>query len=667
MTDSLQLTAANLVLLASSLWIAGLALPFLLGDKTNDRLMAFIMLAGSLLTIAGAAVAWNSPEHFNLLHWIKFGLTRADCRIDQLSVPFLSLLGLLGSASAIASPSYTAQLGGQGRRNHYWKLSFIFLIGLLYVIISENGICFLVFWEVMSLACVALLASDHVKHRVQHAAFVYLAATRTSTAFFTAAFLWMHQLTGSWNLSDWHFDNHHTIPAAVLVLLGVCTKAGIWPMHVWLPYSYPEVPAPTSVLMCGIMSKLAMLVLLRLLVCGHCTSVTIACIAIALGTISAVWGVLFALMERDLKRILAYSSVENMGLILMAIGLSMLAGARGLTMVQDVATAAALFHIINHAIFKALLFLGASSVERSVHTRDLALLGGIAKAMPWTMLCFFVGAVSICAMPPLNGFASKWLLYQSFFRLSFEHAPLIERAVAMGMVGTLAFVGALSLAAYTKAVGIAFLGRPRSAAASRAKESKDHNPDGLIFSQILLACACVTIGTSVPIVLDYLTPALTQLTHHPGLVGSQLFPLPQGELSLIGALTVALVYLFVLGRKSADIRSYITWDCGFGPTSARAEETGSSFSHPIGRIFSQVLQLRVTTEITGKDRRHFPESVKVATNMTPIVETNLYKPAMQVLNWLSSSLARMQTGSIHIHLLYVFLTMILLVFLGTHI
>ena len=665
--DSLQLTAANLILGATSLWILGIAWPFFFGDKTNDRFMAFLMLAGCLMTIAGAAMSWNNPEQFNLLQVLKFGLTRADCRVDQLSVPFLMLLGLLGSASAIASPAYTAQLGGQARRNHYWKLTFVFLIGLLYVIVSENGICFLVFWEVMSLACVALVASDHVKHRVQHAAFVYLAATRTSTAFLTAAFLWMHHVSGSWNLADWHFDTHHSIPAAVLLLLGVCTKAGIWPMHVWMPYTYAEVPAPTSVLMCGLMSKLAMLILLRLLVAGHCTNITIACIAITLGTVSALWGVLFALMERDLKRILAYSSVENMGLILMAIGMSMLAGARGLTMVQDVATVAALFHIVNHAIFKALLFLGASSVERSVHTRDLALLGGIAKAMPWTMLCFFIGSIAICAMPPLNGFASKWLIYQSFFRLAFENAPLIERAVAMAMVGVLAFVGALSLAAYTKAVGIAFLGRPRSVAASRAKESKDHNPDGLIFSQILLACACVTLGTSVPIVLDYFSPALVQLTHHQGLAGSTLFPLPQGELSLVGALTVALVYLFVLGRKSADIRSYITWDCGFGPTSSRAEETGSSFSHPIGRIFSQVLQLRVTTEITGKDRRHFPESVKVSTNMTPVVETSFYKPAMQVLNWLSSSLARMQTGSIHIHLLYVFLTMVLLVFLGTHI
>jgi NADH:ubiquinone oxidoreductase subunit 5 (subunit L)/multisubunit Na+/H+ antiporter MnhA subunit len=419
--------------------------------------------------------------------------------------------------------------------------------------------------------------------------------------------------------------------------------------------------------MCGLMSKLAMLILLRLLLGGHCTNITVACIAIALGTISALWGVLFALMERDLKRVLAYSSVENMGLILMAIGLAMLAGARGLTVVQDIATAAAIFHIVNHALFKALLFLGAASVERSAHTRDMAVLGGIAKQMPWTMLCFFIGAIAICAMPPLNGFASKWLLYQSFFRLSFEHAPLIERAVAMGMVGILAFVGGLSLAAYTKAVGIAFLGRPRSALASRAKESKENSPDGLIMAQILLACSCLMIGMLVPFVLNFLSPAIAQLTAHPGLVGSSLFPLPQGELCFIGAITVGVIYLFILGRKSADIRSYITWDCGFGPTSARSEETGSSFSHPIGRIFSQVLQLKVTTEITGKDRRHFPELVKVATNMSPIVETKFYNPAMKLLNWISSSLARIQTGSIHIHLLYVFLTMVLLVFLGTHI
>ncbi|MBU6451197.1 MAG: hypothetical protein KGS72_05440 [Cyanobacteria bacterium REEB67] len=625
------------------------------------------MILGCFFTIAGAALCWKNPIHFNPLAILHFGLSQLTCRVDQLCVPFLVLLGVLGTASAIASPSYTTLSKDQAKRNHYWKLTFLFLIGMLYVIVSANAIAFLVFWEIMSLACVTLLASDHVKHRVQHAAFVYLVATRMSTAFLTAAFLWMHQLSGSWFLADWRFDTPQSVLAAVLVFIGVCAKAGIWPMHVWMPYSYPEVPAPTAVLMCGLMSKLALLLMLRLLLIGNCTNAAIAFVAIGLGTISALWGVLFALMARDLKRLLAYSSIENMGLILMTFGVAMLAGARGLTTVQDIAVAAILFHIINHALFKSLLFLGASSIERSVHTRDLALLGGIAKAMPWTMLCFFIAAVAICALPPLNGFASKWLVYQSFFRLTFDRAPLVERAMAMALVGILAFVGALSLATYTKAVGITFLGRPRSAAASRARESKDSNPDGLIQAQILLAVICVTIGTSVPLVLQMLTPAIIQLTKHGSLQAALLFPLPQGELCLVGAITVSVIYLFVLGRKSADIRQYITWDCGFGPTSARAEETGSSFSHPIGRIFSNVLQLEVTTEISGKDRRHFPEKIMVQTNMTSLVEAHLYAPVVRLLNWTSSSLARIQTGSIHIHLLYVFLMMVLLVFLGTHI
>jgi hydrogenase-4 component B len=665
--DPTTFSAANLFTSASAIWLGGLAISAVGREKVKSNFLAFLMLAGALLTLAGAAISWNQSIEYNQLQYICFGLARADSLVDPLSVPFLALLGLLGSATAIASPCHTAALNSQGKRGHYWKLSFIFLIGMQQVLLAANGIAFLVFWEIMSLSSAALVASDHIRHRAQRAAFAYLTATRISTALITAAFLWMHHNTGSWSLSAWHFGTEQSLVAAFFLLFAVCTKAGVWPMHVWLPLAYPEPPGPTSALFSGLVGNMAIFLLMRLLLAGQCSHLSIAYAAIALGTISSLWGVLFALMERDLKKLLAYSTVENMGIILTAIGVAILAHCHNLTAIATLAAAAALFHTLNHGLVKALLFLGAASVERAVHTRELTALGGLAKNMPWTMLCFFIGSLSICAMPPMNCFASKWLVYQTFFQLSYANAPILERAMSLAMVGILAFVGALSLACFTKAVGIAFLGRPRSNAAAKAKESTTNGPDGLIIAQLLLAVACVMIGTSVPIALDGLAPAVRQLTHDQFLVGSSLFPIPQGQLALVGGILVSSIYLFVLGRRSAEVKSYITWDCGFGPLSTRAEETGSSFSHPIGRIFSQILQLKVTTEISGKDRRHFPESVRVETFMTPILETKLYRPVMGIFDWLSSSLVRLQTGSIHIHLLYVFLTMVLLVFLGTNI
>lgn len=657
---------ANAYLATTIVWLFGLALTSLAGNKIKDSFLGLLMFVGSAMTVAAGALSWSTSFQFNQLSFLTFGLASADGRIDPLCVPFFILLGLLGCASALASPSYTATLATVGKRSHYWKLSFIFLIGLQQTLLSANGIAFLVFWEIMSLASAALIVSDHASHRTQRAGFAYLTATRTATALLTAAFLWMHQINGTWTMSEWHFESARAFPAALLIVLGVCTKAGVWPMHVWMPLAYPKPPAPTTVLLSGMVGKMAIFLLIRLLLVGHCQSLSIAYTLLALGTISAVWGVLFALMERDLKRMLAFSSVENMGLIIMAIGVAVLANNRHVPAITAIATAGAIFHSINHGLTKGLLFLGASSVERATRTRDMSALGGLAKNMPWTMLCFFIGSLSICALPPLNGFASKWLIYATFFRLSFEHASLLERAMGLAMVGVMAFVGALSLACYTKAIGIAFLGRPRTAVAGKAKETADGQPDGLIYGQILLTVACVLIGTSVPLALDCLAPALRELTGDPYLSASLLFPIPQGQLTFVGAMMVASIYVVLLGQKSGSVKSYITWDCGFGPLSTRAEETGSSFSHPIGRIFSGILQLRTSTEISGKDRRHFPEKVKVNSFMTPILETKIYGPLVRIFTWLSESLVRLQTGSIHIHLLYVFLTMILLVFLGTN-
>lgn len=656
---------ANVFLLASASWLAGLVLTTIFGSKLKDSLYAFLMFLGSALTVAAGVLSWSTSFEFSELGFLTFGLASPNCRVDPLCVPFFILLGILGCASALASPSYTGSLTEGDRRNRYWQLTYVFLIGLLQTLLSANAISFLVFWEIMSLSSCALIASDYKRHRAQRAAFGYLTATRTSTALLTAAFLWMHYLSGSWTMSDWHFELRAALPASIMILLGACTKAGVWPMHVWMPLAYPKPPAPTTVLLCGMVGKMAIFLMIRLLLLGRCQDLTVAYILLGLGTISAVWGVLFALMERDLKRMLAFSSVENMGLIALAIGVAVLANCRHLPTVTALATAAAIFHSINHGLTKALLFLAASSVERATRTRDMSTLGGLAKKLPWTMLCFFIGSLSICALPPLNGFASKWLIYETFFRLSFERAELPERAMGLAMVGVLAFVGALSLACFTKAVGIAFLGRPRSAAAAKASEGSG-KPDGLISGQLLLAGACVLVGVSVHLSLECLAPALRELNGDPFLTVSQLFPIPQGQLTLIGAATVAAIYVLLLGSKSSSVRNYITWDCGFGPLSTRAEETGSSFSHPIGRIFSGVLQLRTSTEITGRDRRHFPEAVKVNSFMTPILETKIYRPLVHMFTWLSESLVRLQTGSIHIHLLYVFLTMLLLVFLGTN-
>jgi hydrogenase-4 component B len=402
----------------------------------------------------------------------------------------------------------------------------------------------------------------------------------------------------------------------------------------------------------------AIYAMIRLLIMNDCISLAIGYVALTLGIISAVWGVLFGLMEHDLKRLLAYSTVENIGLLIAGIGMTLLCKCTAHPLIAMFALTGVLFHAVNHGLFKSLLFLGAGSVDTQAHTRDLGFLGGLAKSMPWTMTCFLIGSVAICALPPLNGFASKWLLYQSFFQLSFQSDSIIDRAIALSLIGVLSVVGALSLAMFAKAAGIGFLGRPRSDSANKVKECTP----GMIAAQLILASACIFLGVWVTPVLHQLNPICSVGLHYSRDAAS-LFTIPQMAMSVIGIITVALILKLVLVNQP-DVRKYVTWDCGYGELPARAEETGSSFSQPIGAIFSVILQYRISTEIKGRDRRHFPELIHTDVHRLSFLEHYVYRPGIAGLQWLSRSLVKLQTGSIHVHLLYVFMTMLILVCVG---
>jgi hydrogenase-4 component B len=341
-----------------------------------------------------------------------------------------------------------------------------------------------------------------------------------------------------------------------------------------------------------------------------------------------------------------------------SIGVALLCKCSNHPIVATFAFAGVLFHIINHGLFKSLLFLGAGSVDAQAHTKDLGFLGGLAKNMPWTMTAFFVGSVAICALPPLNGFGSKWLLYQSFFQLSFQADSLVDRGIALAVIGTFSVVGALSLATFAKAVGIGFLGRPRSEMAVKARECSH----GMIVAQILLASSCILLGVYSAPLLHGISPICQAGLKSP-LDAGELFTIPQMVLCMAGLVIVGLVYMRVYG-STLSLREYITWDCGYGDLPVRAEETGSSFSQPIGRIFGSLLQYRMNTEIKGRDRRHFPELIRIDVQMLPFLEHFVYRPGIEFLTSLSNALVKLQTASIHVHLLYVFMTMLLLVCVG---
>lgn len=606
----------------------------------------------ALLAIFGGEASFCFPAPWYL------GNAQFSFFVDPLSRWFLGIIGIVGIASAFFSPGYLDHLKNKISIGIIWAALAILFASMTGVIIAANAISFLFAWELMALSSFALVAADHERRSIRRAAMIYLGATRTGTGFLMAGFLWMHHLTGSWSFHDWHIIGPTALVPALLIFIGLATKAGCWPFHIWLPIAHPAAPAPVSAVMSGIMIKTAIYAMIRFFIIGSpIVAPHIGFIILTLGAISAFWGVLFALLQQDLKRLLAYCSVENIGIILMGIGIAILGREMHLPLMAQFGLVAALFHTLNHAIFKGLLFFCTGTVDARTHIRDVEKLGGLIHRMPWTAATFIIGSMGICALPPLNGFASEWMLYRSFFELAMHGSAVGVRWGGLLLMGWLAMTGALAIACFVKAVGVVFLGLPRSKQAASATEGDK----GMVASQAILAGTCIALGLSVPALLV----PLGRIAVEPGtpnlLRMGWTIPLPMLAILLVATVTALAVWLITLSRKS-PARKYITWECGFGKLGSRMQYTGSSFAQPISRLFGAVYNYKL---VVRRNRRQFSDNVVATLAHEPYLETRVYTPLTRVVSRLSGIfLLRLQAGSIHQYLLNMIIVLLLLLWLG---
>ena len=468
-------------------------------------------------------------------------------------------------------------------------------------------------------------------------------------------FFWAHALTTSWNFQDWNLHGPQATGPAVLIAIGFLTKAGSWPFHLWLPIAHPAAPSPVSAVMSGVMIKTAIYGIMRMFVIGGIQVPWLGWTLVALGAISAAWGVLISLLQGDLKRVLAYSSVENIGIILIAMGIALVAKGARLWVVMDLALAAALFHSLTHGIFKSLLFLGAGSVDSALHTREMDRMGGLVHRMPWTAAAFFVGSAAMCALPMFSGFASEWLLYRALVDLATSGLTDDLRLAGLLLLGWVGFVGALALASSARAFGISFLGEARGGQARKAVECS--RP--MVVASVFLALLCIVLG--------FAGPLLWRAMHVLGFVRLQEMPaLPlipmTGALIGIGVCAYAAMTVLARGRPS---REYGTWDCGFGLSSRQSQHTAASFAQPIVRLFGALYRYEMNISIEGKGRRHFPTDIKVQAQHEIYLESKVYLPALRGVLHLSERLVmRLQAGNIHQYLLLMLITLVVLLRLG---
>ena len=628
----------------------------------GQRLAVLLMVAGSLLGLGGLGAAlreapaatWSMPW---LLPWGHFSVT-----LDALSIIFLLPVFVVPALGAVYGLSYWKQdeHPQNGRR---LGLFYGLLAGsMAMVVIARDGVLFLIAWEAMALAAYFASTVDERNPDVRRAGWVYLIATHAGTLCLIAMFALWHNVTGSFALTP-----SVLMPAAmggtlfVLALIGFGFKAGLMPLHVWLPGAHANAPSHVSAVMSGVMLKMGVYGIVRMTALLPAPAPWWGGVLLAVGAITGIAGIAFALGQHDIKRLLAYSSVENIGIIAMGLGLALLGRSQGRADWVVLGLASALLHVWNHALFKSLLFFVAGAVIHAADTREMDRLGGLAKAMPRTALLFVVGAVAICALPPLNGFVSEWLLYIGLFRTLRPGGPPAMAAAAMAAVG-LAMIGALAVACFVKLFGTVFLGMPRSDVARHA-----HDPHAsMMFPMTLLATGCVALGV-IPIVtlplLERAAGAWALLPENtpPAIVGlAPLYMISLLGLGLMGLLA-AVTFIGMLLTRARATRSAGTWDCGYAQPTARIQYTGSSFTQMLVVLFTFIVwPRRHEPNVTGTS----PKRTQFKSVMPDTVLDRLVAPVFRSVGEYLPRLRVLQQGQTQYYVLYVLVTVVLLLLWG---
>ncbi len=628
--------------------------------------------------------------HFELLTWttrdvlghdVVHGLattTPFSVSIDVFSALFIVLIAVLTFCASWYGMAYMKHYEGKYSLARFGVWYVLFAASLIGVASTQSVFTFLWWWEIMSLSSYFLVTYDYRNASSVRAGTLYLVMTQIGTACIAVAMIILALATGSSDfaaiggasvlLTGW-------LPHGIfaLFLIGFGIKAGIIPLHIWLPQAHPAAPSHVSALMSGVMIKLAIYMIIRVLFeilpTFHLWWGIVIVIA---GAVSALFGVLYALAEHDMKRLLAYHSVENIGIILLGIGSSVIFKSMGLETLALLALVAGVFHTINHALFKSLLFLGAGAVVYKTHARDIEKYGGLIKLMPWTAALFLVGAVAISGLPPFNGFASEWLTFQSMIAGVVVGAGMTVKVLWIAATIALALTSGLAAACFVKAFGVTFLGKPRSEEAQLATEV----PFAMIGPMIVLAVACFACGVfATPVVIPYLSTLLQGV-----MVSAPPLVLVQGDggmlpwvstlsnhwalliLLLAGAGTVLVVRLWGGKRKITLARQ---WDCGVDQT-ARMEITASSFSRSLVTMFAGILRPTRQTEVVYHDSamRYFVSSHAVHLHLHDLYDLYFYRPISRCVLWCSGYAKRLQGGVVNMYILYIVLALVVLFFVA---
>jgi hydrogenase-4 component B len=676
--DILSATLLNLSLLG---YVVGAAagLLFLRHEKSANLFTfggaslaaLFGVIACTVPLATGTAATNQSIELFqSLIPYVQFTV-----RLDPLGAFFGLIVSLLGLALSLYSLGYARGFYGRKSVGVLGAFFTLLLLATTLVFLADNAFFFLIAWEIMALTAYCLVSFEHEQEETRNAGVLFFVMSHIGTGCLILGFLLLFRASGSYGFDTFHvlgdkMPSGQRNAAFLLFLVGFGVKAGIVPLHIWLPAAHPVAPSNVSALMSGVLIKTGIYGMARVFFDFLGTppnwwGVTV----LTIGTISAVLGVLYALMEHDLKRLLAYHSIENIGIILMGFGAALMFLHTGHPLLASMALIAGLYHTINHAVFKALLFLGAGAVLHATHTRNMEEMGGLAKRMRWTAFFFLVGAVAISALPPLNGFVSEWLTYQSLLQ-GFGTTPSLIRLMFPLSAAMLALTGALAAACFVKAFGITFLAQPRSEHARHAHEASFT----MLLGQALLTTACVFLGLFPTVFLKLLDPVTQQLT---GLKLSAQLSLANGlvlagvdsqggTVSTLGLTLMAVCLLpvpfglWLFCARKSKTRIGPTWACGQPGLTPQMEYTATGFSKPIRMIFKALFRPRRDVQRDYDFSPYFARTIRFESHVEEVFQTRIYRPLNRLVLRLSRRMRALQAGSLQAYLIYIFVTLLLL-------
>jgi hydrogenase-4 component B len=653
--------------------VAGLLGVAVLAIVLSRSSSATSIIYSATLVICTAAllgpIRWlvgGSADATDLILPIGLPWLGAHFRLDALAAFFLVVVNLGGAASSLYGLGY-----GHHDPAPHRVLPFFpaFLAGMNLVVLADDAFSYLLCWEFMSLASWALVMAHHREAGNARAGYVYLVMASFGTLALLLAFGLLAGPAGDYGFAAIRAARHTPYVATlvlILMLLGAGSKAGLVPLHVWLPLAHPAAPSHVSALMSGVMTKVAIYGFIRVIfdLLGQPTW-SASMIVLFLGGITAVMGILYALMEKDLKRLLAYSTIENVGIIFVSLGLALAFQTNGMKLPAALAFTAALFHVLNHSFFKSLLFFGAGAVLTSTGERDMDKLGGLIHRMPVTSFVFLIGCVAISALPPFNGFVSEWLIFQAV--LQSPALPQWGLKIMVPAVGALlALAAALAAACFVKAFGITFLGRPRSVASETADEVDRFS----LAAMMILASLCLFAGILPGLVIDTLSPITIEIlgsrmpiqANEPWL---SIVPIAESRSSYNGLLVMVFITIsassavyFIHRFASHALRRGPAWGCGFSDATPAAQYSGGSFAQPIRRVFGTLIfGARDHVEMpTPGDIR--PARFRIELH-DPIWE-RMYQPLAGAVGYAADWLNRLQFLTIRRYLSLVFATLVTL-------